>query len=95
MADEQRRAALAQRLAQAGAAHGEYEMTALHGEYDQQWADWYAHYLLGHGWNETFNNPWETAELAGALTQANTDHLANDPKTPWHEFYAARFAARS
>lgn len=95
MDNQPRRAALAQRLAAAGAAHGEYEMTALHGEYDQQWAEWYAHYLIGHGWNEAFTNGWDTPELAQALAQANTDHRAGEPKTPWHEFYAARFAERA
>lgn len=95
MADEQRRAALAHRLAQAGAAHGEYEMTALHGEYDQQWADWYAHYLIGHGWNDAFANDWSMPELADALSAANTDHRASAPNSPWNSFYAARFAERS
>ncbi len=95
MDDQQRRAALSQQLAQAGSAHGIYEAQALNGKYDQQWADWYAHYLIQHGWNESFTKTWNISELAQTLRQANTDHRANAPKTPWHDFYAAQLAGRA
>jgi hypothetical protein len=95
MDDSQRRVALARHLAEAGAAHGEYEMTALHGEYDREWAEWYAHYLLGHGWNDLFGTAWTAEELGVALRGADADHRANAPSTPWNEYYAAEFASRT
>lgn len=92
MDEQQRRDELAQRLSNAGAAHGEYEMTALHGEYDEQWAEWYADFLLGHGWNDVLTRVWTPSELAAALRQANADHRANAAQQPWQDFYAERFA---
>jgi len=95
MDDPQRRAELAQRLSDAGAAHGRYEMTALHGEYDPQWAEWYARYLTSHGWNEFFSSAWDNAELAAALRQADSDQRAYAPQSRWQDFYAARFVETS
>jgi hypothetical protein len=51
MANDQQRAVIAL-LREAGAAHGVYETTELGGVYDQQWAAWYAAYLLKHGLGE-------------------------------------------
>lgn len=95
MISEQRQATLAKHLAQAGAAHGDYERTVLFGEYDKAWAEWYAHTLLGYGWNELFENAWTEEELAAGLRQADAEHRANAPGTPWYEYYAARFAERA
>ena len=36
-------------LAQAGQAHGEYEKNHLKGVYDQEWAHWYAGYVVEQG----------------------------------------------
>lgn len=87
--DEQRRSELAQRLAAAGAAHGEYESNALHGEYDQQWAEWYARFLLEQGWNTLFERVWTADELAAALREADAAHRAHAPDARWYEYYAA------
>ena len=40
--------ALRSALAAAGAAHHEYESHYLNGVRDEQWAGWYAAYVLGH-----------------------------------------------
>lgn len=96
MDDQQRRVELAQRLSEAGAAHGQYEMTALHGEYDQQWAEWYARFLLDHGWNDLWarlDSParvWTVSELSDALRHADTDQRATAPQQRWQDFYAER-----
>lgn len=89
--DLERVTTLSQQLAAAGAAHGEYEMTALHGEYDQQWAEWYANYLLAHDWNDIFPEAWNAASLADALRQADTAHRANAPQQKWQDYYAEFF----
>jgi hypothetical protein len=95
MDDVKRRAAMAERLTAAGAAHGEYEKNALNGEYDEQWAEWYAAFLIGHQWNDLFSNGWNESELADALRQANTAHRADAPSTHWQDFYSEKFAGRA
>lgn len=94
MDDQKRRIDMAERLTQAGAAHGEYEATTLNGEYDKQWAEWYAVYLLAHHWNDLFSSSWNVSELAEALRQANTAHRAQAGGTRWQDFYAERFMAQ-
>jgi hypothetical protein len=88
MDDQQRRAAVTEQLAAAKEAHIEYEMTALRGEYDAQWAEWYAHYLLENNWNDLFSAPWDEAELAAALRELDAAHRSKDPDAQWQEFYA-------
>ncbi len=39
--------ALEKALNEAGENHHDYELNILHGERDQQWAGWYAAYVLG------------------------------------------------
>jgi len=95
MDDEKRRAALAEQLTAAGTAHGEYEKNALNGEYDEQWAEWYASYLIGHQWNDQFRTGWDVGELAEALRRANTAHRADAPLRRWQDFYSEQFAARN
>lgn len=92
MDDQERRAELSQRLASASAAHAEYEMTALHGEYDQEWAEWYARYLLDHGWNDLFAQEWMPDELADALRRSDIEQRANAPHRHWYEYYAELLA---
>jgi hypothetical protein len=59
----QRGAAL---LRQAGAAHGEYETRELGGRYDQNWPDWYARYLVEHGFAEFLGRAVSVDMLSGA-----------------------------
>ena len=47
-------------LQAAGEAHHDYETHALQGERDEQWAGWYAAYVLGRLGN--FATPTEVAE---------------------------------
>mgnify|MGYP000188557401 FL=1 len=88
---DERRAKIIEQLAAAQAAHAEYEATTLNGVYDQQWADWYAEYLLAHGWNDLFSQSWAADSLTAALRQADAAHRATAPQQRWHEFYAAQF----
>ncbi len=45
--NEPSRDELVEAIKAASAAHHEYETNALRGERDEQWAGWYAGYLLG------------------------------------------------
>jgi hypothetical protein len=86
--DEPRRTEIARRLKEASAAHFEYEQTVLKGVYDQQWAEWYADYLIAHDWNALFRSAWNVPQLADALRRAHADQRANAPETVWQEHYA-------
>lgn len=90
MTDQERRAAAVQQLTAASAAHFEYETTALQGVYDQQWAEWYADYLVQHGWNDLFEQAWTVQDLTDALCQADAAHRQNEPDAQWHDYYAPR-----
>ncbi len=92
MTEQERRDELVRRLEAAGSAHGEYETKSLNGVYDQQWADWYAQYLIENGWNDQFSQKWTAPQLAEALRQADTNHRTDPSKPAWSKFYAARFA---
>ncbi|SRR5581483_5424942 len=95
MDQQNRRAELARRLSEANAAHAEYEQQVLNGVYDQQWAEWYAHYLVTHGWNKGLERAWEESALAAALRAAEAAHRANAPDRPWQEYYAEYLNAAS
>lgn len=90
MTDQERRAAVVQQLAAAGAAHAEYEKTVLRGEYDRQWPEWYADYLVEHGWNDLFGHAWMVPDLAEALRQADAAHRQHEPDAQWPDYYAPR-----
>ena len=90
MTDKERRAAAVEHLTAAGAAHSVYEKNELNGEYDQQWAEWYAQYLVEHGWNDLFQNAWNVPDLTTALQDSNAAHRQYEPNARWYEFYAPR-----
>ncbi len=91
MDDQQRLATVNDQLTAAKEAHIEYETTALRGEYDREWADWYAQYLIENNWNELFAEPWDQARLAAALRDLDALHRRIDPNAKWNEFYAGNF----
>lgn len=93
MDETERRQQLQQALAKASAAHFEYETNTLQGVYDQQWAEWYAEFMLAHGWNDMCAQEWNVAALAATLRQLDQEYRAQAPQNSWQEFYAARFAA--
>lgn len=90
MTDQERRSAAVRQLEAAGAAHFVYEKNDLHGEYDQQWAEWYADYLIANGWNDLFENAWGVEDLSVALRESDAAHRAHSPNARWTEFYAPR-----
>jgi len=87
----QRGAAL---LRAASAAHGEYETRELGGVYDLNWPDWYATYLLEHGWEEFVGHVVTVEALSGALRACDAAYKLEAPRAAWPDFYAQRLHAR-
>jgi len=94
MTHQNRRADLARRLTDAGNAHAAYEQNVLHGKYDEQWAQWYASYLVEQGWNDLFARPWDVGELKTGLSDAHAAHRTKAPDSSWQEYYAGIFDER-
>jgi hypothetical protein len=71
-------------------AHVAYEKDVLHGP-DDDWAGWYARYLLDNGarsidgWPAQFD---AQERLRTLLTEMDRSHQANAPDKPWPEYYA-------
>ena len=95
MAQNDRRYTLSRLLTEASGAHRQYEIQSLNGVYDQQWAGWYARYLLQHDWNEYFVRNWEPDELAAALGEVDREYRANKPDRTWQDYYGEYFATHA
>jgi hypothetical protein len=82
-------------LAEAGAAHGRFEETALKGVYDQAWPQWYAAYAVEHGIGALVGRAVTADELAQFLASSNLDFERIEPKPsePWAAYTARRIAA--
>jgi hypothetical protein len=82
---------LADLLARTGAAHGEYETRELGGRYDEDWATWYAAYLIDHGLNDLVGGaPRTAAGLRDELRQLDVDFKREQPAGGWPTYYARR-----
>lgn len=75
-------------LRQAGAAHGVYEENELNGVYDQDWAAWYAAWLLEHGLNDLLQTHFETGSFAQTLVELNVAHKQATTGENWAQFTA-------
>ena len=94
MAD-QSESAVAALLREAEAAHGEYETTVLDGVRDEEWAEWYAAYLLDHGLEDLLPDAgdMEMNDLATLLERYDADYRREQPAWPWPEAYAQQLVA--
>jgi hypothetical protein len=82
---------LARLLRETSAVHSYYESDVLGGVRDQEWAAWYARYMLEHGAGTIEGWPAgaRTAEgMAALLIGADESHRANAPQDDWPEYYA-------
>ena len=86
---------IARLLTETGAAHGDYEATALGGAYDEDWPGWYATYLLAHGLPDLLPNAGNLGadELAAILRQLDADYRREQPPDDWPAYYAERLGA--
>lgn len=91
---DERQREIVKRLQDASAAHFEYETSVLRGVYDQQWAEWYARFLLEHDWDALFERAWTIGDLTDALRQADATFRAAAPQQGWQEFYAGLLAGK-
>jgi hypothetical protein len=82
-------------LAEAEAAHGVFETTALNGVYDQDWPRWYAGYAVDHGIGELLGHPISADELGRFLAGSWAEYGNTEPKPtdPWTTYTARRIAA--
>jgi hypothetical protein len=83
-------------LAQVENAHGRYEAVDLGGKRDEQWPEWYADYLVEHGFLELFPagdvRTRIASRLDGLLSELNTRQQAEAPSEQWTTYYAAYLA---
>lgn len=88
-------AAVAALLRETEAAHGAYETTVLGGERDEDWAGWYAAYLLDHGLAALLPDvsDIEIGDLATLLGRYDEDYRRERPAWPWPDTYAQKLVA--
>ena len=82
-------------LRRAGSAHGAYETSVLKGVYDQDWAVWYADWVLKNGLPELLGERFVAAQFDAAsfgklLFDINQDHVREGRGLSWAEFTARR-----
>ena len=81
-------------LIRAEEAHGRYEATELGGEYDRDWARWYAAYAVDQGIGEILGRHVTVDELAEFLATRFGEFERADPKPTesWAAYIARRMA---
>jgi hypothetical protein len=84
---------LAGLLTEAAEAHHQYETDALKGERDNNWAEWYAEYLLQHGAGDALNPPLAADQLATKLNEYAAAYAAQKPPGSWQDYYAGQLAS--
>lgn len=82
--------AIADLLAQTGAAHGEYEERDLGGAYDQNWAQWYATYLVGYGFGNLLDTNVTVEQVRQWLQACDAAYKQEQPNIRWENYYAQR-----
>lgn len=80
-------------LAQAKAAHGEYERTELGGVYDEQWPAWYGRFLVAHGLAGLLGRELTSDQVADLLARSWAEQERTAPTETWEAFTAQRLAA--
>jgi hypothetical protein len=93
MADE-RAARVAELLDEAETAHGAYEEAELGGDRDEEWATWYAGYVLEHGIGDVLATTPEIGELGEVLTEATAEQEQEGSDEEWSPYAAARVVER-
>ncbi len=86
-------AELAALLAQAEAAHGEYETQELGGAADADWPRWYAAYLWQHGVAALLPESTTEEGLAGQMAECDAAYQREQPAEDWPAYYARRLLA--
>jgi len=81
---------LAELFHQADTAYTNYEQKVLKGNWDIQWPEWYADYLIGHGLDMLVEDRIAADLLAGFLLRSKAEFRTCNSKLSWEEFAANR-----
>lgn len=78
-------------LLQAKEAHGVYEAKELGGNYDKEWAEWYASWLIKNGSiNNILKQSYGVQSLAKSLSaMAEAQKESSYPPEKWADYYAS------
>ena len=85
---------VAQLLEQTDSAHHSYEAKVLNGDRDSSWSEWYAEYLIGHGFDIVLEDRLPTELLESFLRESRDDHGVCDTGICWEEFAARRIVEK-
>jgi len=85
---------VAELLGQTASVHHSYEKKVLNGDQDIHWPEWYAEYLIGHGFDLLMDDRLATELLEGFLRKSRADYGACDTDICWEEFAARRIVER-
>jgi hypothetical protein len=77
-------------LSMAGNAHHSYEKKVLNGRADEQWAEWYADYLIGHGIDNVIGDRLAAEILTRFLLETERERLSDATRLNWTEFAARK-----
>ncbi len=87
--------AVAALLRETETAHGAYETRVLGGVFDEEWAPWYAAYLLDHGLGDLLPaaESLDVDDLTAMLARLAADYERGDQTSPWPDVYARGIVA--
>jgi hypothetical protein len=81
---------VAELLRQTDMAHHTYEEKVLKGEQDSYWPEWFAEYLIGHGFDLLMEDRLATELLESLLRKSREDYRACGFNLSWDKFTARR-----
>ena len=67
--------------------HHQYQESQLKGEYNIQWSDWYATFLLENGLEELWGRKISQEELSALLVQLDAEYNSKDSHKPGNVSY--------
>ena len=71
-------------------AHHKYEVQVLHGERDDNWYEWYAEYLIGHGIDRVLEEMLTVDRLAKFLSVMDEIRKSSSDSMDWSNPAARR-----
>jgi hypothetical protein len=77
-------------LQMADQAHHRYEIQVLHGKRDENWNEWYAEYLIGHGIDRVLEDMLTVERLARFLATIDEVRRGSSALTEWSDGTARR-----
>ncbi|MBD1856005.1 MULTISPECIES: hypothetical protein [Leptolyngbya] len=86
--------AIALLLTQADQAHHDYEQSVLKGLYDQDWADWYAEYVIQNGLSELLEQEVTVQQVSQFFTQSYEAYKGKKSGESWADYTAKEMQQR-